>query len=311
MLADMNDTSLGNLAAFSEALAAVVAGASPSVAYVDAHPHRDASGFAWDDHHVVTVDHAIVREDDIDLRFADGTDARATLLARDPSTDLALLHTTATLAPLRRADLGAVGVGHIVLALGRDEDGAPGASFGVVSSLDGPWRTWRGGEVDRFVRPDCNVYPGFSGGPLVDARGDVVGMNTWGLSRRSALTLPISTIDRVVAHLLGGGRVARGYLGVAVQSIRLPDTMRASLRLAQTTGTIVVDVAPAGPAERAGMTIGDVVLAIGTQAIADGDDLQGALGAASVGTTQALHLVRGGVRHEVAVTIEERPRDDD
>ncbi len=308
--AGMNATH-DTLSNFSDALARVVADVAPAVVYVDAHPRRDASGFAWDEHHLVTVDHAIVHEDEIELRAADGATMHATLVARDPTTDIAVLRTEATLAPPPRADLDALGVGHLVLALGRDEDAAIGASFGVVSSLDGPWRTWRGGEVDRFVRPDCNVYPGFSGGPLVDTRGAVIGMNTWGLSRRHALTLPVSTIVRVVAQLLGGGRIVRGYLGVAVHAVRLPDAMRATLSIAQTSGAIVVDVAPGGPAERAGMTIGDLVLAIGANAVDDGDALQRAIGTSSVGTTVPVLVVRGGERRELAVTIGERPGDDD
>ncbi|GAC1500691.1 MAG: trypsin-like peptidase domain-containing protein [Vulcanimicrobiaceae bacterium] len=307
----MNASPYGALAELSDSLAAVVAATSPSVAYVDAHPRRDASGFAWDATHLVTVDHAIVREDDIALRFADGATARATLVARDPTTDLAVLRVDRALAPLARADLGALCVGHIVLAVGRDEDGATGASFGVVSSLDGAWRTWRGGDVDRFVRPDLNVYATFSGGPLVDARGAVVGMNTWGLSRRNALTLPMTTVDRVIAQLLAGGRIAHGYLGVAVQAVRLPESMRAALGLTQTAAAIVVDVSPEGPAERAGVTIGDVVLALGSQTVVDGESLSTALGSASVGTMALLHVVRAGVARDMHVTVGERPHDDD
>ncbi len=308
--ADMNASSTGTLAALSDAIAGVVATVGTSVAYVDGHPRRDASGFAWDTHHIVTVDHAIVREDDIDVLLADGVRARASLVARDESTDLALLRTDASLTPIARANPDALGVGHIVLALGRDEDGAPGASLGVVSSLDGGWRTRRGGDVDRFIRPDLNVYPSFSGGPLVDAHGGVIGMNTWGLSRRTALTLPMTTIDRVVAQLLGTGRVARGYLGVALQTVRLPETMRASLGLERGTGAIVVDVASGGPADDAGVTLGDVMLALGSQAVEDAEDLQRALGSASVGTTQTLHVVRGGSAREIAVKVGERPHDD-
>jgi len=305
----MNATNASALAALSADLARAVATIGNSVAYVDAHPRRDASGFAWDEHHVVTVDHAVEREDDIELLLADGATARASLVARDPSTDVALLHTAATLVPAPRADLSDLSVGHLVLAVGRDEDGAPGASLGVVSSLDGPWRTWRGGDVDRFIRPDVNVYPSFSGGPLVDARGATLGMNTWGLSRRMALTLPVTTIERVVAQLLSGGHVSRGYLGVAMQAVRLPESLRAASALTQRAGAIVVDVATDGPADRAGVFIGDVIVALGAQTVEDSDDVQRALGGQSVGSTQKLRVLRGGAVRDVSVTIGERPRD--
>jgi serine protease DegQ len=307
----MNATNSSALVALSADIARAVAAIGPSVLYVDAHPRRDASGIAWDAHHVVTVDHAIEREDDVELLLADGATARASLVARDPATDVALLRTDATLEPAPRADLATLGVGHLVLAVGRDEDGAPGASLGIISSLDGPWRTWRGGNVDRFIRPDLNVYPSFSGGPLLDARGAVVGMNTWGLSRRTALTLPVTTLERIASMLLAGGRIARGWLGVALQAVRLPEPLRVANRLEQHAGAIVVDVAPDGPAERAGVTIGDVVLALGEDRIEDSDDVQAALARAGIGANLRLRVLRGGQPRDLGVTIGERPHDDD
>jgi serine protease DegQ len=311
ILERMNATNASPLAELSAELAAAVANVGASVVYVDAHPRRDASGIAWDEHHIVTVEHAIEREEDIEVLLADGATARASLVGRDETTDVAVLHTDATLVPVRRAEAATLGVGNIVLAVGRDEDGAPGASFGVVSSLDGPWRTWRGGDVDRFIRPDLNLYPGFSGGPLVDVAGAAVGMNTWGLSRRMALTLPLTTVARVVAQLQSGGRIARGYLGIAMQAVRLPESLRRSHGLAQGTGAIVVDVAPDGPADRAGMLIGDVLLALGTRPVEDSDDVAAALGGATIGTQQPLKILRGGEARTLTVTIGERKRDDD
>jgi serine protease DegQ len=306
----MTTTNSSALAALSAELARAVATAGPSVVYVDANPRRDASGLVWDEHTIVTIDHVLEREDEIDILLADGAKARATLAGRDPSTDLALLRTEATLVPAQRANPGELAVGHLVLALGRDEDGAPGATLGVVSSLDGPWRTWRGGDVDRFIRPDLNVYPTFSGGPLIDASGKAVGINTWGLSRRMALTIPVTTVERVVAQLARTGRIRRGYLGVALQAVRLPQNARSALGLTQESGAIVVDVAPDGPADRAGLLIGDVILAIGATTVADSDDVQRALGGDSVGTAQAVRVLRAGGRHELSIAIGERPRDE-
>ena len=300
------------LVALSSELARAVATIATSVVYVDSHPRRDASGIVWDEHHVVTVDHAIEREDDIELLLGNGVSARATLAGRDPSTDLALLHVESTLQPAPRADLATIGVGHLVLAVGRDEDGATAASFGIVSSFDGPWRTWRGGDVDRFMRPDCTIAPTFSGGPLVDATGRVVGMNTWGLSRRMPLTLPVSTIERVVAQLQsGGGRIPRGYLGIAMQSVALPQRLREAHGIEQRSGTIVLDVAPNGPAERAGVEIGDVLLALGNQTLEDSEDVQRVLASNAPGTKQRLTFLRGGTSHEIDVVIGERVRDDE
>ena len=307
----MNATNAGALAALSTELTTAVADVGRSVAYVDAHPRRDASGIAWDEHHIVTVDHAVEREEDIDVLLADGATARASLVGRDATTDVALLHTDATLVPLRRASGGELGVGNIVLAVGRDEDGAPGASFGVISSLDGPWRTWRGGEVDRFIRPDLNLYPSFSGGPLVDVDGAVIGMNTWGLSRRMALTLPLATLERVIGQLQSGGRIARGYLGIAMQAVRLPESLRHAHGSAQDSGAIVVDVATGGPAERGGVLIGDVILGLGAHTVEDSDDMQAALGSATIGTVAPLRILRGGEARTLMVTVGERSHDDE
>jgi serine protease DegQ len=307
----MNATTAGALAGLSRELTAAVADVAKSVVYVDAHPHRDASGIAWDEHTIVTVDHAIEREEEIDVLLADGNTARASLVGRDETTDVAVLQTTATLVPARRAGSATLGVGNVVLAVGRDEDGAPGASFGIISSLDGPWRTWRGGDVDRFIRPDLNLYASFSGGPLVDVSGDVIGMNTWGLSRRMALTLPLATIERVVTQLQSGGRIARGYLGVAMQAVRLPETLRSSQSIAQRSGAIVVDVAASGPAERAGLLIGDVILGLGARTIEDSEDVQAALSGETIGTQQPLRILRGGEARTVTVTVGERVHDDE
>jgi S1-C subfamily serine protease len=300
-----------SLSALSIDLARAVADAGPAIVYVDAHPRRDASGIAWDDHHIVTVDHAIEREDDIDIILANGRKTTARVAGRDPSTDIALLYTDTALTPLRRARAEELAVGHLVLALARDEDGAPAASFGIVSSLDGPWRTWRGGDVEQFIRPDLNLYASFSGGALIDAEGALVGMNTWGLSRRTALTLPVATLERIANALRSGKRIARGYLGLAMQSVRLPETLRAKLGREQTAAAIVVDVAPNGPADRGGVIIGDVIVGLGTHTIEDSDDVQRALGGDSVGSVRTLHVVRGGEIRELAITIGERPHDED
>jgi S1-C subfamily serine protease len=297
------------LAALSNDLASAVERIAPSVVYVDGSPRHDASGLAWDEHTIVTVDHAVERDDEIEVYLHGDSHVRATLVGRDPSTDLALLRVDATLSPAPRASLDALKVGHIVLAVGRDEDARPGASLGVVSALDGPWRTWRGGEVDRFLRPDLSMYSGFSGGPLLDSSGLVLGINTAGLSRRTALTIPLSTVERVVTQLLSGGRIRRGYLGVAMQQVRLSQTVRAAHKLEQDGAVIVVDVAADGPAERAGLLMGDVILSIGTQAVEDSNDLQYALGSASVGTVQALRILRGGALHDFSITVGERGSD--
>jgi S1-C subfamily serine protease len=306
----MNATSQSALSALSNDLAAAVERVAPSVVYVDASARRDASGLVLDEHTVVTVDHVLDRDEDIELLLGGNARCSAEIIGRDATTDLALLRSSAPLKPATRADLGDTKIGHIVLAVARDEDGAPGATLGVVSSLDGSWRTWRGGEIDRFLRPDLSTYPGFSGGPLVDATGAVLGINTWGLSRRTALTIPMSTIERVAEQLRSGG-IRRGYLGVALQTVRIPEALRAEHGIASESAVIVVDVASDGPADRAGIVMGDVILSLGEHAIEDAEDLQRALAGDNIGTTQTASILRAGKPRDVAVTAAERRRDDD
>jgi S1-C subfamily serine protease len=306
----MNATMPNALASLSNDLAAAVERIAPSVVYVDASRRRDASGIVLDEHTVVTVDHVLDRDDDIELFLADSARCSAEVIGRDPTTDLALLRTDSALSAAPRAGLDGLKVGHIVLAVGRDEDGATGASLGVVSALDGSWQTWRGGEIDRLLRPDLSMYPGFSGGPLVDATGAVLGLNTWGLSRRTALTIPLSTVERVAAQLLGGG-IRRGYLGVALQTVRIPESVRAQHAIEAQSAVMIIDVAGGGPAHRAGLVMGDVILALGELPIEDAEDLQRALGGDAVGATRAMRILRAGALRDLEVTIGERAHDDD
>jgi len=303
----MNSTEPSALVALSDELAAAVARVAPSLVYVDGSPRRDATGVVWSARTIVTVDHVLDRDDDLEIVLEGGRRVAATLAGRDPSTDLAVLHAAVDLPVAPRGARGDLAAGHIVLAAGRDEDGRLGASFGVVSALDGPWRTWRGGAVDRLIRPDLSMYPGFSGGPLLDAAGRVIGLNTSGLSRRTALTIPAQTIDRVAGQLESRGSVARAYLGVALQDVRLPETLRAALGLDRRYAALVLDVAPGGPAEHAGLALGDVLLSVGGVPVEGAEDVQRALGGDSIGTRVALEILRGGTRGRVDAVIGERP----
>jgi S1-C subfamily serine protease len=169
--------------------------------------------------------------------------------------------------------------------------------MGVISALGDAWRTWHGGQIDRFVRPDLSLYPRFSGSPLVDVTGRVIGLNTGGLSRRQSLTVPAATIQRVVETLLTrGGRIPRGYLGIALQGVQ--------------GGAIVLGVEPDSPADKGGLIVGDIIAAIGGQRVEDADDVHAQLGAATVGAKLGIDVRRGGSPHYVDVLVGERPEHD-
>jgi S1-C subfamily serine protease len=306
----MTATEPNPLLALSTELSAAIARVAPSLVYVDGSARRDATGIVWNARTIVTVDHCLERDDEIELVLEGGRRVEATLAGRDPSTDLAILRAAVDLPAAPQSSSAGLAVGNIVLAAGRDEDGRLGASFGVLSALDGAWRTWRGGEIDRLMRPDLTLYPGFSGGPLLDTTGAVLGLNTWGLSRRTALTIPLATIERVVAQLESRGSIARGYLGVALQEVRLPDALRAALGVSRRHAAIVVDVAPGGPAEAAGLTLGDVLLSLAGVPIEGAEDVQRALGSDSIGARRTLEILRGGTVLHLEATVGERPHDE-
>ncbi len=266
----------GALAALSNDIAATIAVAGNVVA-VEGRDRIGSSGFFLGPNTIVTADHAL-ESDDIAVVFAGGRTETARVTGRDAATDIALL-TVATAGPPARertADQD-LRVGAIAIAVGRDDDGDLSATMGVVGSLGAAWRTWRGGEIDRFVRADLSLYPRFSGSPLVDAAGRLIGMNTWGLSRRQSIVVPAATIVRVVEALGTRGHVARGYLGLAMQGIDL------SAALGGGSGVIVLGIAPGSPAEAGGFIVGDIVTTLGGRRIADSDDIQASLDAASVG----------------------------
>jgi S1-C subfamily serine protease len=170
------------------------------------------------------------------------------------------------------------------------------------------WRTWQGGTIDRFVRLDLAVYDGFSGGALVDAGGRVAGINTSGLARATALTVPSSTVSRVVAQLLSRGHVARGWLGIATQPVRLPPALRQTLGTEAELGLVVVNVEPDSPADQGGVLIGDILVALDGRAVSDPGDVLAALGGDRIGQPVALQVARGGRAERLAVTVGERPR---
>lgn len=290
---------------FSESLAAIVERAGSAVVRVEARRRVPGSGVVWSaDGTIVTADHVIEREDDIRVGLPEGQAVAATLVGRDPSTDIAVLRVQASgLTAPAWSDGGSAKVGHLVMALGR-----PGrtvrARLGIITALGDTWRAPTGGELDRYLEADVAVRVGFSGGPLLDMAGGVLGMNTAGLLRDAALTVPAPTLRRVVGMLLTHGRIRRGYLGVGAHPVRLPAALRQ--QLGQETGLIVVSIEPGSPAERGGLLLGDVLVALDGQPVRHHDDVQARLTAESVGTSVGIGLIRGGEAKELRVAIGER-----
>lgn len=297
------------LASLSNDLVATAERVGRSVVAIHARRRIPASGVVWRPHVVVAANHTLARSEDITVTLPDGGSASAVLAGRDPTTDLAVLRLESDTPPAARASEEGLRVGSVVLALGRPGPSLT-ASMGIVSAVAGEWRTWHGGAIDRFVRLDLAIYDGFSGGPLAGPDGGVLGINTSGLARAVALTLPARTVDRVTDQLLASGRVRRGYLGLAAQPVRIPERLRQRLGLKGGTGLVIVNVEPAGPADGAGLLLGDVLVALDGEAVADPSDLLAALGPERVGRTLSLRVIRAGEPRDLEVTVGERPAGD-
>lgn len=293
------------LSNLSEALAEMADRGGRGVVRVEARRRLPASGIVWSaDGLVVTAHHIVRRDDNIQVGLPDDRAVAATLVGRDPSTDLAVLRAEATdLTPAVWATPDGLRVGHLVLALGR-----PGrtvqATLGIVSALGNEWRTPAGGKLDRYLQTDVVMYPGFSGGPLVDAAGQVLGLNTSALLRGVSLTVPAPTVRRVVEALQAHGRMRRGFLGVGAQAVRLPEAI--ARQVGQETGLLLVSVNPGGPAEKAGLLLGDTILSLDNHPVRQMDDLLALLTAERVGVTTSVRFVRGGQVQERSVVIGER-----
>lgn len=289
----------------SDALGNVAETVGSSVVRVEARRRRGGTGVAWPaDGIIVTADHVIEREEDVEIGLPNGDTRPAVVAGRDPSSDLAVLridgpgvHTGSW------SDFQDVKVGHLVLALGR-----PGRSLrarmGIISALGDRWRFPAGAEFDRYLESDVGVYPGFSGGPLVDASGKILGINTAALPGRRTITIPADTVRRVVDSLLTHGRIPRGYLGIAVQPVVL--STRLQQEVGQESALLVVSVEPGSPAEAAEVVMGDAIIRVGDQPVSGHTDLRHLLTGERIGSPVRLGIVRAGQVRNVDVVVGER-----
>jgi len=278
-----------------------------SVVAVHARRWMPTSGIEWTKGVVVTVHHGVQRDEDIKVLLGGGRVVPAKLAGRDPRTDIAVLRIEegSSGAP----DLGdstSLRLGNLVLALGRTRRGDLVASSGIIGGISGEWRNRRGANLDQHIRLDLALYPGFSGGPLLNARGDVVGMNTRGLGQGRAVTVPVATVNRVVEELLKTGHIARPYLGIAMQPVEVPENMRSKLSAETRAGLLVLHVENGGPAEKAGVFLGDVLFEVAGKKVEHVDAIQDSLAAAKVGDVLRVRIIRAGEIKPMSITLGER-----
>ncbi len=295
---------MATLTDLSDDIAALVETASKSIVQVDARRGRAGTGIVWDTGLVLTANHVVEQEQDIEVVVGD-TRSKATLVGRDPATDVALLKVDGLSAPaLPRAKVEDLKPGQIVIAIGRP--GSLKATFGTISSVSSSWRGWRGSEIEHLIQTSAPLYPGFSGGPLVDAEGRVVGMNSWVFGRGDGRAIAMDVAERVVASLRSEGRIKRPYLGIGTQEVPLPDPVKS--RVKQDTGLLIVAVEPQSPADKAGLMQGDTLVALDGAVTRSLEDLYGGLRKIKVGATQTVKVVRAGELKEIQVTVGEAGR---
>jgi S1-C subfamily serine protease len=327
---------------FSNALADTVEQAGQGIVRVEARRRLPATGIAWGQDLIVTAHHVVERNENIRIGLPDGSTLDAALVGRDPSTDIAVLRAQHGLNALANGgdDLR---IGHLVLALGRPTDTLQ-VTLGVVSAIGANQleqgedqaaqraaeRMQRRAErmAERYARrfggaysfsfstgssgvmmegaiqTDVVMYPGFSGGPLVDASGQVRGMNTSAIASGSSLAVPVATINRVVNTLLEHGRMRQGFLGIGAQPVRLQSSLADQIN--QETGLLLVSIESDSPADQGGLLVGDIVVALDNQPVRHLDELLALLNGDRVGRAVLVSVVRGGQLQQVEVTIGER-----
>ncbi len=294
--------------ALSNALADAVQRAGEYTVMVDARKRLPLSGIAYAADLILTADHGVEREEGIRVGLPDGREVEAALAGRDRTSDLALLRLSGVqLAPAPAAE-GEARVGHLVLAVGRPSLGGVQASFGLINAIGAGLRGAHGRSLERYIAADATPYPGFSGGPLIDLAGGLLGVNTSGVVQGMSLAIPRSLAWQIAGSLAQYGHVKRGFLGIRSQVVEIPAAARAALGREQSTGLLIVGLEAGGPAAQTagGLIVGDILVGINGQPIADHDDLLSVLTGDLVGRSVGAEVVRGGQFQTVAVMVGER-----
>jgi len=290
----------------SNALAQATDRAAVSVVAIHTEARGSSSGVIWRDGVIVTAEHALRRDEEIHATLPDGRVVPATLAGRDPSTDLAVLKCEAGNRLIERGEASTIKPGSITLVVGRTRASGPVAALGVVSLVVAERRTWSGSSLVPYIRLDVGLQPTAVGGAVVDVYGKVVGIASPRFARFGAIAIPAATVDRVAETLLKKGRIPRGYLGVALQPVRLPDQLRQSLQHNEKTAAIILEVEADGPAHKAGIVIGDILVSLAGQPIARPENVQPHLQAENIGKSLRAKIVRGGAVRDVSISVGER-----
>jgi S1-C subfamily serine protease len=307
----MNETPATSLQTLSRGLESLVQTAVGGIVAVKALAYRVSTGICIGPNLIAVADHAVKREEDVPILTSSGDEIKGTLLGRVPSVDVAfLIAGQSSLNPLPPAPEDSLKTGSLIAVVGLTTDVGPSASLGILGAVGERRRTWRGGVLDRFIRLDVNLYPSQVGAAVLNTQGQLIGLATPALLRHSAVAVPLGTLKRLSEELLKEGRVRHGHLGVAVQTVAFPESLRNKVSLDSRSGLMIMSITPDGPAEKAGMQLGDILVSLGTQQLSTVEDLQDALEGTSIGAVVPALIIRGGETVQLSVTIAERPRSD-
>src|SRR6266705_3234753 len=279
-----------------------------SAVAVHTETRGSSSGVIWRPGVIVTAEHALRRDEEIHVTLPDGRIAPATLAGRDPSTDLAILRCAEVgVAPVEHGDAAETKVGSIALVIGRTRASGAVAALGDVSLVVPERRTWAGSALAPYIRLDIGLQPTAVGGAVVDSQGRIVGVASPRFARFGAIAIPSTAVERVAETLLKKGRIPRGYLGVALQPVRLPDHLRQSLQHNEKTAAIILEVEADGPAHKAGIVIGDILISLAGQPVSRPENVQSHLQAENIGKALSAKIVRGGAVRDVTISVGDRP----
>lgn len=288
----------------SQALESSVATGRDLAVAVRNAAHRHVAGLVWEPGVVVTSEQAVGEREEYEVVDAEGRVARARIVGRDPGTNLLALRTDST-SPVGARRVAQARTGALMLALGANVDGSTIARLGIVNAVAPQWYSRAGGRIEQRITLDIRLDRTEEGGPVVDSGGSLLGMSTLG-PPGEVLVVPHATIERVVPQMLRDGHATRGWLGLGLQPVAVPEGLREAA--GQSAGMMVMSIAADGPAAKAGVKAGDILLTIDGASVRSARRLAAQLDDTSVGKQIALRLIRSGEVIAVEAAVAPRPK---
>ena len=289
----------------SKSISDTIEAVQGSVVAVASGGRSSTSGVVWRSGVVVTTLQGVRRREGIEVLHR-GEPVGASLIGVDPTTDLAVLRIASDLVPVQSVTDGDLRAGQVVLAVGRSRLGDISAACGIVARTGKAWRTWRGGQIDRLIRPDVQLYVGQEGSALVCEKRQVLGINSTALARQAVITIPAQTIDRVVDALIERGHMPRPFLGIAMQPVPVPEPVRSFFAEDAEQALLITHVEPKAPAAVAGVMVGDLILSVGGESVPGVREILNRLANLRIGDTISLVVIRGGAEVDLTVGIADR-----